>query len=447
MEGSHGMRTIFVITFSFAFLFSILACGQRIGAPRQPSGRVSPVPTELPPAWQCEATFNKNQPIWATHNDDCRTYELETFVTDDSGSGPLNKDLNIYGQIFFDASDHLCAYTAKEKLKEKLTSDLARDIIYDGDLNLNDVPPFGRWLKGAVVSLVYATAIKLESLEMLDSDLKSLLDQMRDAYVYNEQAFCGVGTEQITNNCLDDISQGAVAYAYMAAYEKRMQRDPTIAASEAKGFIRRFFTASPKSICVFSQETFRCTGSFADLGPYGSSPKNGYEVASFNHGKQNVAYGLGLVTQISGAFWALDDADQSFSSAELKELKKGALMLLDEGQRKAKTDGSDFRSNCYELKSNGGRYDILRDNIYCTDENSNNYGYVPSIYPVRKFFIKYFATVPAPWLKSNDNTTLFAYNFAAFDETRFDVNSLRMHEGRRAIYGYLGHCWHVDPPE
>lgn len=332
----------------------------------------------------------------------------------------LNLDLKEYGWVFFDALSERCAVPAREALERKLEGTLRTG--RREAMGSSDVLPFQGWLEGVHVELIHATALVLGGRGLLTPRLDGLVRKVARQYRYNRDPGCDPASTE--NTCLDDQSQAAAAWAWIGAYERLAGRT-----RNAEPFLDRAEAVLHES---FAPSNFLCLRPGTDALPLTCDGFAGLpaeleagrlSAVVFNHGFENMGYGVGLMTSFSSAFVALEVAGRAVPlSVEEKAVLRSVLV---QGQRGATPDGSAFRADgCYRVEA--GR---LLSGHPCAD-----LGYRPAMFPVRVFYER---KIGLP------ETVGFRYD--RFDETLFDAEDGFLHLGRKAVYGYLGFSW-WNPP-
>lgn len=328
----------------------------------------------------------------------------------------LNLDLKEYGWLFFDALSDGCAGAARDGLVRKLSGTLRggpREA-----LGRKDVLPFQGWLEGVHVELVHATALVLGGKGLLTPRLDRLVRRVAGQYRYGRDPACDPGSTG--NTCLDDQSQAAVAYAWIGAYEALAGRTQSARPrlQRAEALLRESFAAA----------NFLCASPGSDALPAPCSAVESLPLALdegrvavvvFNHGFENMGYGVGLMTSFSSAALALELAGRpvSLSPAEQALLRS----VLVRGRRAATPDGSAFLPDaCYRVE--GGRLLAGRE---CAD-----LGYRPAMFPVRAFYERKVGLPPGE-----------GFGYDRFDASLFDADDPFLHLGRAAVYGHLGASW------
>lgn len=326
----------------------------------------------------------------------CRSAALD-FTTRD-----MSLELGEYGTMFREASLPECQTVVRDQLLRKLRLSLGETARLDPVLGRR-VRTFERWLAGANIGLAIPTVMQLNGAAIGDAQLDQAVRATIAAYRFNIDPACGTN---LLNECMDDFTQAAVAYAWSAAYT----RDPALAAV-ARAAIHDAL-APEHHVCKTLVDAMpqRCDLAMSD------------EVISFNHGFENVAYGLGLMTSISSAAIALDEAGSPLMPTE--DESRIAWGLFREGQRRTLTDGSAFRSDCYRVAGLE-----LKSDSPCADAD-----YLPRMFPVRTLYERLFHNAP------NEEP----YRFDEFDPALF--RTVFINDGRFAVYVELGKEWWLVRP-
>ena len=343
----------------------------------------------------------------------CRSEAL-TFTARD-----VSLELGEYGTLFLEASTPECRSKVHDQLLRKLRLALGAPPELDPPLG-RAVRPFERWLAGAHVGLAVPAAMQLAAAGFLDAPLDAAVVAIIDAYRFNIDPACGANT---ANACIDDYTQAAAGYAWSAAYEARSGRANRAHAfaAEARQAMHDALSAD-NYMCMRAADpsSLRPCDQFEDAQPGLTSGY--YEILSFNHGFENVAYGIGLMTSLSSAAIALEEAGEPFVATD--EEVRVAWALFREGQRATADDGSTFRSNCYRVVES----DVRSDSI-CADSE-----YQPRMFPVRTFYQRAFHNAP------NEDP----YRFDQLDASLF--HTAFINDGRFAVYALLGEqWWHLRP--
>jgi hypothetical protein len=335
----------------------------------------------------------------------------------DLASRDMSIELGVYGVLFREASRPECRATVRDQLLRKLRDALTDPPALDPVLG-RTVKRFERWLAGANVGLAIPTAMQLGGANLLDVQLDQAVRATIGAYRFNPDPTCG---PNFYNECIDDLTQSAVAYAWGAAYEAKSGRNAATRAAAARDVIHQSL-ALDNHLCIRSGDSAlpRLCSTLTDVA-------NGlhtgfYEVTSFNHGFQDVAYGIGLMTSVSSAAIALEEAGFPLDATE--EEITVAWALFHEAQRRTAPDGSAFRRTCIQVLGSA-----MRNDSPCADAE-----YAPRMFPVRTLYQRVFRNAP------NEDP----FRFEDFDPTLF--NTAFINDGRYAVYGELGErWWHVRP--
>lgn len=343
----------------------------------------------------------------------CRSAALDVAATD------MSIELGQYGLLFREASRPECRTVVAGQLDRKLRLALAAAPSEDPVLG-RPVRRFERWLAGANVGLAIPAAMQLGGAGLLDVELDRSIRAVIASYRFNPDPTCG---PNFFNECIDDLSQAAVAFAWSAAYEARSGRRLRAAqfAAEARKVVGRALALDHhQCVQAGSGELPRLCSSLA--GAISGLNTGFYEITSFNHGFQDVAYGIGLMTSLSSAAIALEEAGAPIEAAD--EEIAVAWALFHEGQRHTKSDGSAFLSTCMQIAGS-----TVRNNSPCADAD-----YLPRMFPVRTFYQRVFRNAP------NEDP----FRFDTFDPSLF--NTAFVNDGRYAVYVELGELWWTARP-
>lgn len=334
-----------------------------------------------------------------------------------------------YGTLFLESGLPQCREAAHDTLLRKLRLTLARPFRVDPLLD-KAVSSFGTWLAGANLGLAIPTAMRLGGAGLLDAPLDSAIRSAISAYEFNLDPTCGLN---VTNGCMDDYTQAAVAYAWMAAYARKSGQ--TTAGERSAVLAHNLIGRS------LSLDTHMCKAAGDDTLP---SPCRGlpgieegllsgyYDLISFNHGFEDVAYGIGLITSISSAAIALEEAGSPYIASPSETVVAWAVFR--EGQRAAFPDGSAFRTNCYRVSDSSlVRTSECVDAWNLRDPSDPLYNrwiyYLPRMFPVRTAYRRLFHGTP----------NADPFQFDLFDPSLFVGPFLN--DGRKAVYGILGEAW------
>ncbi len=337
-----------------------------------------------------------------------------------------------YGTLFLESGLPQCRQAAHDTLLRKLQLALAQPRHLDPLLN-RSVGGFGEWLAGGNLGLAIPAAMRLGGAGFLDGPLHLALRSAINAYQFHLDPTCGLN---YANGCMDDYTQAAVAYAWIAAYARKSGQGVTAtrAADQARNLIGLALSLDVHMCKVAGDDSLPsvCRG----LPGIEQGLASGYhELISFNHGFEDVAYGIGLITSISSAAVALEEAGTPFEASSNETLVAWALFR--EGQRASLPDGSNFRSNCYRVSD----YSLVRtsecaDAWHLRDPSDPLYNpwifYLPRMFPVRTAYRQLFHGTP------NGQP----FQFDVFDPSLF--NGPFLNDGRKAVYGSLGYAWWND---
>ena len=337
-----------------------------------------------------------------------------------------------YGTLFLESGLPECRQAAHDTLLRKLRRELAQPPRVDPLLQ-KSVGPFGAWLAGGNLALAIPTAMRLGGAGLLDAPLDDVLRSAIGTYEFNLDPTCGLN---YSNGCMDDYTQAAVAYAWIAAYAQKSGQSAGAAraAVQARNLIGRALSLDVHMCKVAGDDSVPspCRG----LPGIEQGLASGYhELVSFNHGFEDVAYGIGLITSISSAAIGLEEAGSPFEAAPSQTLVAWALFR--EGQRAVLPDGSAFRTTCYRVTNTSlERNSECADAWNLRDRTDPQYNpwifYLPRMFPVRTAYRQLFHGTP--------NSEPF--QFDAFEPLLF--NGLFLNDGRKAVYGSLGYGWWND---
>ena len=361
-----------------------------------------------------------------TSSSECRSGTLNLGESDPS------IEFGQYGTLFFESGIPTCRQAAHDTLLRKLRLVLAQPPHVDPLLN-KVVSPFGSWLAGSNLALALPAAMRLGGAGFLDAPLDAALRAAIAAYEFNLDPTCGLND---SNGCIDDYTQAAVAYAWIAAYEQKSGRTSAAGQSavQARNLIGRALSLDIHMCKVAGDDTLPslCRG----LPGIEEGLESGYHhLISFNHGFEDVAYGVGLITSISSAAIALEEAGSPYVAAPNEIMVARALFR--EGQRAALPDGSQFRTNCYRVSDRSlVRISECADAWNLRDRSDPLFNewiyYLPRMFPVSTAYRRLFHGTP----------NADPFQFDRFDPSLFTGPFLN--DGRRAVYGILGDAWWND---
>jgi len=354
-----------------------------------------------PAVWACKV----EDPVFASYY---RWNDLEGNLAD-------------YARIHQDAEKPSCALQASWALTAKVKNTL--------DYNPND---YKDWLRGAHVSLIYAAALRIGANGYGTKELDVQLRRLETTYAFTRDAGCG--NVDGGNNCLDDYSQAAVGYAWIAAYKYRRGDSEYSVDSfrnAAIGQIGNFFN----NACIHSptgNPTLLCNGSVNGL-TAGTD-----ETISFNHGQQMQPYGFGLMTSIASAVMGLKASGRTYSFGSYPGQVTIAAALMKEMQLHVDTANA-FDNNCYTISRDGAGVYSFTPGRNCGGPD----GYKPEMYALNEFYRQKLGGIP-----QNGVSGVYQSNY--FRSSLFDTSSTSMAffgVARRVVYGDHGYGWWLSTPE
>ncbi|HEX8155486.1 MAG TPA: hypothetical protein VF698_20300, partial [Thermoanaerobaculia bacterium] len=355
----------------------------------------------------------------------------------------VNADLNDYGIIFEEVVQNpACVDSAATALYKKVRETIgSRDYpAFDVNLKKTVTQPYGGWLQGGNVSIIYATALKLGTKGKLSKPLDDLLGQIqysgdKDAYCGFDSAFAPDRTWTKQNSCTDDYAIQASGLAWRAAYNKKRLRGVTADVSAARAQIAAALSSND-SICIYTYnvnipapQRGPCVGAVFDL-IWGSG-----EALALHNGDA-MPYGIGLMTSIGSAAVGLAAAGSQLSLTQ--DEKTVAEYLRLNGIAHTLADGSYFRTDCWTFWKDAAGNLQRSKTFECREPGYSvdpYYGYRPKMFPVDAFYKKY---APYTW-------TPPGFQYDAFDSTLFCSTNCASDEffgaGRRVVYNTMGNSW------
>ncbi len=334
--------------------------------------------------------------------------------------GDVSKDLNDYGRIHYDANISDCAPAAEQALILKI-----RNVLAANPYEYRD------WLRGAQVSLIFASALRLGSFGYATQELDVELRRVESQYSLIN--YIDPNCDETSNQCLDDFAIAASGHAWIAAYKnRRMDSSSSVvsARNKANYFKDLFFSA----ICISttSNPTSFCDGDVWDIG----GDDDGYTY-SMNHDQQMPSYGFGLLTSIASTVVGLEasGANVSFTSDQLTL----AWALAYEMQKHVDIAPVPdvYRNDCWQVAWNGGVWIIPDANRPCGGPDA----YEPEMYALYNFYNEHFISFP---------TAPDMYLSNLFRKSSFDLSdtSTRFFSfGRYEIYYRHAYLWVTNEPE
>src|SRR5258708_2422004 len=369
----------------------------------------------------------------------------------------LTNDINDWGIILHDAKTSGCQFLAQSKFDEKVGKQNAR-----GGWN-------GPFLQGGSVAFAYGTELVLagESLSTPATDalLVAMLypARMRVPGVDN----CGVsGTAdgiakwRFGDTCMDDWTVAAEGYAWRAAYFRKTGRGAWRQERQnAINAIRMSFDTDD-SICISMPgrplgTNGPCNASASEINASPSAV-----VLPLNHGSENANYGIGLVTSLANAFFALSvaqdpvnlESDLPYNASDIRNIMNG---LFVQGERATgDSSGTNWSNACYLATSQmtgtsnttyTGMFsddDVTLSNPNPTSNDPNPlFAYQPNMYPLYDFYFHYFP--------SSLDSSGFQFTGNYFPLSIFQANEPNhaafLGVARREVYYTLTYDWLVNP--
>ncbi|HJW95180.1 MAG TPA: hypothetical protein VJ901_16305 [Thermoanaerobaculia bacterium] len=332
----------------------------------------------------------------------------------------LEGNLADYARIHMDAESPSCALKADYALTDKVRNTI--------DANSSE---FQGWLRGAHVSLIFAAAQRIGANGFATKELDAQLRRLETNYAFVKDAGCD--NINGTNNCLDDYSQAAVGYAWIAAYKyRRGDSDASVSTfrSAAINQIDNFFS----NVCIHSSTgnpTVLCNGSVSGL-QAGTD-----ETITFNHGQQMPSYGFGLMTSLASAAMGLKASGYaySFSYPNHWTIASG---LMKEMQLHVDSSNA-FKNDCYAISRDGAGVYSFDPSRPCGGPD----GYKPEMYALNAFYSQKLGGIPQSGVPG-------VYQANYFNSSLFDTSSTSMQffgMARYVVYGKHGYSWWVTTPE
>ncbi|HVT02531.1 MAG TPA: Ig-like domain-containing protein [Thermoanaerobaculia bacterium] len=262
----------------------------------------------------------------------------------------LTTNLMDFGRIHVDAdlgSDD-CALQALYALTAKLQT-----------LHTNYPAHFSKSFAGGEVSLIFAAALRLGDRGLATKDLHTQLVFVLNGYTGANNPDCGLDTLRQANTCFDDYTIAASGYAWIAAYEARRGTSlfaPQIV-TNAQQAARNSIDTGFKLVCIHNPLTYDqynlCNGSVENLLHNTGNTATDARTLSLNHGangnngKQEIAYGFGLLTSVSSALLGLDASGPGVMLGLSADEQTIAKALATEAELHI-TSG-EFNADCWEV--------------------------------------------------------------------------------------------------
>lgn len=329
----------------------------------------------------------------------------------------LNCDLNDYGSLFQDVDRYgCCPETVQRILFQKIEAQLA------------DSAGFTGWLGGGDITLIVSTALRLGSQSALPVGLHNLILQALGRYVNANTPLFPCPADR-SNTCMEDYSIAASGFAWSALYYHLNGRptDANVAAERAKEYIRKAYDQT-YSLCL-RRTSNACTQCEIFEESQASTlqsliAQDQIEVLTYNRG-ENPSYGVGNLTILSAAAQALERAQRPYTVTSSLEpiLAQG---LFRQGQKRVGATGgcATWGSSCYEYGT-------------CTARSCADFGYRPSMFPVKAFLAEYYSIGgQLPLI-----LTTGYYQFNGFCSSGYSACDYFFGDGRLAFYYNLAFAW------
>ena len=350
----------------------------------------------------------------------------------------VNRNLADYGVLFEEARTDECSAAAAAALYKKIKETLANDNGAGGtfwpqpDAQIgHDVGPYGAWLEGTNVGLIYVTALELLGRGNISVAMDALL--MSIDFPANVDGNCGFANNQWRvnyNSCMEDYALNASGWAWKAAYQRKTGRGAWQQAIWAREAITNALSPD-RSVCIvpasmknpgtYYNLTDRgmCIGSVADLA-------NGAVPVGLHNGDA-IPYGLGLMTAIASAAAGMDVAGAPITL--YPDEITVAEALRKNGREHVTYDpysqNASFNVDCLGFSSAAPGQVTVNNDFPCAE----NYGagYKPKMFPVYNFYNRYLQG-------QTDNSQ---YDFSQWDGSQFCCGDGFWNPGRKAYYQTL----------
>jgi hypothetical protein len=372
----------------------------------------------------------------------------------------LDPNLGDWGSILLDADDNACAWQALSFFQAKMNVQSAASGGWTG------------WLKGGDVFLMSGAALRLGARGWLSSSLHTQITTALSQYY---GATVGMGCSiNGGNGCMDEYTVAAAGYAWASAYLWLTQS--TAGAYNAGNFLGKAQdyvarSLSPLySICIHHihprpgftfDSCVQCTTDYNPGGLYGAADlrtriANGdTEVLSYEHGFEDPAYGIGLLTSVGTAVLGMRRAGVPYNPSDLEKVI--AHGLLRNGQLHAKPnaqvcDTAWTHDYCVGVTCSATNTACVTSTCApppppnpCYDK-FGDYEYNPGMFPVRGLLSREYAlTSPSDLILSSPYYQFDQWN-GQCAQTPFktytpgEYNDF-FNDGRRAAYYTLPVLW------
>jgi hypothetical protein len=350
--------------------------------------------------------------LWASSSFAC-----DADLASSSYQGDLaGADLNDFGLILRSAQVNACAQTAHDKLLSKLNS-------------MSPTLWSTKEWSGVPLSMVLSTGLILGGNGHLSDALDLKLAEAANNYSLKKQDGCGFTstTWQNGNTCLEDYAIDTAGQGWRTAYYRLTGRDWTGARTSTVNAIRN--TLSDSTNCIYDSRL----GFDANRGPCNSNlaaldadTSGSIEMVTLNHGYQNPAYGIGMLTHVATGYVGLEVAQKKITASDIYgSYAPMARQLYREGNSKATPSGA-FGQNCRALVNgaltapSGGCWDPQGGKTQAT-------GYRADMFPVAAWFDSYnysrslAAGQPVIWTFQTFNASTFSDPLAGWGAGRMEA--------------------------
>jgi hypothetical protein len=333
-------------------------------------------------------------------------------------------DTNDFGLILRSAQVGSCAQTAHDKLLSKLNS-MSPSLWSTSE-----------W-SGVPLSMVLATGLILGGNGHLSDALDMKLAEAANNYNLKKQAGCGFTstTWQAGNTCLEDYAIDTAGQGWRTAYYRLTGRDWTGARTSTVSAIRNVLSDSTNCIydsrLPFDANRGPCNSNLAALD---ADTSGMIEMMTLNHGYQNPAYGLGMLTHMATGYVGLEVAQKKITASDIYgTYPVMAKYLYREGNSKATPSGA-FGQNCRQLIGST----LTSQTIGCWDPQggkTQSTGYRADMFPIAAWFDSYnYSRSLAPGQP-------VIWTFQTFNASTFSDPLGMWGAGRKEAYYTMANQW------
>ncbi|MFL6192554.1 MAG: hypothetical protein ACJ75H_00175 [Thermoanaerobaculia bacterium] len=365
----------------------------------------------------------------------------------------VNTSANDYAALYFDAKNPGCAAAALTVFQDKLRNNLnyaeSGGLICDPRKGFSN--PFQPALGGAMIGSIYATAVAfLDGGYALDDSLMVRVREQHRGFPSPQDPNCGLAsTATGVNSCMDDYTQTAAGFGWLAAYEARKGRATEAASWAGSARVQINKALSPMkgtgSVCFYriGSNPPKCDADFPDV-TAGTARIIGAE-----HNQENPSYGAGLMSSIATACRGMAIAGRPCNDFNANEVKIARDLFL-HAQKKTFFDGSD---PTYKWKFWPADCIRFPDNVLVTCADAL-IPYIPTDYPLKRFYDAVgFTTFPIRGSVQDETKPepTVAYQFHKFYEPRYPATYNRdefFGTLRKLFYEELGfNVWPAASPQ